>query len=154
MEQFLQLIERYGIDTCGLALLIGISTGIAKIPLKILSKKKRLGNRVNKYITLLPIVFGLVYAGVYRYYTVGRFWSEDTAVLATTAASLSLAVYAILEKFFMKNTAADKPKQTEPAVDTAPPSLPEAVPQKFILGRKNDETETETARISGQADRL
>ena len=145
MDEILRIIERYGADTCILAILINLSTGLAKIPLKRLSAKKGLGNRLNKYITLIPPVFGILYAGLYQWLAAGRFWTDNTATLAAASASLSLAVYAILEKFFAKEAPAIRPIADEQSAQA---------PEKIILGRKPNETEAETAQISGQTPRV
>lgn len=62
MQEILEVIDSYGIDTVVLALIINVLTGIVKIPIKHLSTKlEPKGIHLNKYITLLPIVLGFRY---------------------------------------------------------------------------------------------
>ena len=86
-----------------MALLIIITTGFAKIPLKLITAKWRnKGVNLNKYIVLLPILFGIGYAALYTYLFCGTAWSEDTLSIALTSTTLSLSIYAITEKLFEK----------------------------------------------------
>lgn len=159
MKELMNIISHYGVDVCILALIINLSTGITKTPIKWISKKIGLGNSINKYITLLPLFFGFIYAGLYQLYSTASFLNEKTLLLATTSASLSLAIYAILEKFFQKTVktvqqdiqingeqSLDGQLQSDTlsvgvSGDFTPPAAntPE---NKIILGKKNDETET------------
>ena len=103
METIEEMIANYGINNFVLALLIIITTGFAKIPLKLITAK--LLNKVvnmNKYIVLLPNLFGIVYAALYTYLFCGTAWSEDTLSIALTSTTLSLSIYAITEKLFEK----------------------------------------------------
>ena len=66
METIEEMIANYGINNFVLALLIIITTGFAKIPLKLITDKWRnKGINLNKYIVLLPILFGIGYAALY-----------------------------------------------------------------------------------------
>ena len=131
METIEEMIENYGIDNFVLALLIIITTGFAKIPLKLITAKwQNKGDNLNKYIVLLPILFGIGYAALYTYLFCGTAWNESTLSIALTSTTLSLSIYAITEKFFEKkkngtaseeserlkvseNSVSDKPVQTK-----------------------------------------
>ena len=103
METIEEMIANYGINNFVLALLIIITTGFAKIPLKLITAKWRnKGVNLNKYIVLLPILFGIGYAALYTYLFCGPAWSEDTLSIALTSTTLSLSIYAITEKLFEK----------------------------------------------------
>ncbi|HIS36522.1 TPA: hypothetical protein IAC10_07825 [Candidatus Scatousia excrementigallinarum] len=103
METIEEMIANYGINNFVLALLIIITTGFAKIPLKLITAKWRnKGVNLNKYIVLLPILFGIGYAALYTYLFCGTAWSEDTLSIALTSTTLSLSIYAITEKLFEK----------------------------------------------------
>ena len=103
METIEEMIANYGINNFVLALLIIITTGFAKIPLKLITDKWRnKGVNLNKYIVLLPILFGIGYAALYTYLFCGTAWSEDTLSIALTSTTLSLSIYAITEKLFEK----------------------------------------------------
>lgn len=100
METIEEMIENYGIDNFVLALLIIITTGFAKIPLKLITAKwQNKGVNLNKYIVLLPILFGIGYAALYTYLFCGTAWNESTLSIALTSTTLSLSIYAITEKF-------------------------------------------------------
>ena len=127
METIEEMIENYGIDNFVLALLIIITTG----PLKLITAKwQNKGVNLNKYIVLLPILFGIGYAALYTYLFCGTAWNESTLSIALTSTTLSLSIYAITEKFFEKkkngtaseeserlkvseNSVSDKPVQTK-----------------------------------------
>ena len=131
METIEEMIANYGINNFVLALLIIITTGFAKIPLKLITDKWRnKGINLNKYIVLLPILFGIGYAALYTYLFCGTAWNESTLSIALTSTTLSLSIYAITEKFFEKkkngtaseeserlkvseNSVSDKPVQTK-----------------------------------------
>lgn len=103
METIEEMIANYGINNFVLALLIIITTGFAKIPLKLITAKwQNKGINLNKYIVLLPILFGIGYAALYTYLFCGTAWSEDTLSIALTSTTLSLSIYAITEKLFEK----------------------------------------------------
>ena len=103
METIEEMIANYGINNFVLALLIIITTGFAKIPLKLITAKwQNKGINLNKYRVLLPILFGIGYAALYTYLFCGTAWNEDTLSIALTSTTLSLSIYAITEKLFEK----------------------------------------------------
>lgn len=103
-EQILSILSSYGADVIMLALLINFITGIIKIPIKSYADKK--GVNVGKYLTLVPILLGFGFAFLYQYLACG--WGNITAEAVfskgVSCASLSLALYAVFEKFFPKNS--------------------------------------------------
>ena len=129
MQEILEVIDSYGIDTVVLALIINVLTGIVKIPIKHLSTKlEPKGIHLNKYITLLPIVLGFSVSALATglVFEPGVYWNAHTPVLALTSAGLSLSIYAICEKFFGEkrvtdNTAnnGDMPVATETEQETS-----------------------------------
>ena len=122
MQEILEVIDSYGIDTVVLALIINVLTGIVKIPIKHLSTKlEPKGIHLNKYITLLPIVLGFSVSALATglVFEPGVYWNAHTA-------GLSLSIYAICEKFFGEkrvtdNTAnnGDMPVATETEQETS-----------------------------------
>ena len=119
METIGEMISNYGIDNFVLALLIIITTGFAKIPLKLLTCKwKNKGINLNKYIVLLPIIFGIGYATLYTYIVCGTAWNENTFSMSLTNTALSMSIYAVSEKLFekkRKEPAEEKSGDTEPS---------------------------------------
>lgn len=141
MEEILNVIRTYGADTVVLAILINVLTGFLKIPVKKLSDKG--GYDINKYITLIPVALGFVLASLANglVFESGVFWSERVPVLAVSASSLSLSIYAVLEKFFVKTTKeiGEDIKQS----DEAPCEKVEQTScEKIILGKKESDDES------------
>lgn len=101
MQEIIDIVYTYGVDTLLLALIINLLTGIIKIPIKILSAKINRKN-INKYITLLPVIIGFILSSLTTGMILepGVFWNARTPVLALMSSSLSLSIYAICEKFF------------------------------------------------------
>ena len=103
MDGFIRIVEKYGIKTVFMAVVICFLTGIFKIPVKLLAKKcKKYEYEIKRYITLIPIITGFGVAILYTYLTTKTAWDDMTAVYAVSSASLSFSFYAILEKFFTK----------------------------------------------------
>jgi hypothetical protein len=148
MEILINLIYEYGFDACVIAVIVNLSTSFAKIPIKHIAQKNKLDNKLNKYITLLPVVFGFIYSWLYHVAIIGRTFDGETIRLAVTAASLSLALYAILEKFFYKSTTSvvinvcEKNKEDDfyEAQSVEKENNTENVEPSIILGRKKNET--------------
>lgn len=112
MQEIMELLNQYGVSTVVLAVLINISTSFLKIPIKAVSKKNpELKRELNRYITLLPVLLGVLYATIYTLIVYRVAWNGNTLSLALTSASLSLALYAILEKFFDKEAASAVPAE-------------------------------------------
>lgn len=114
-EQILSILSSYGADVIMLALLINFITGIVKIPIKSYADKK--GASVGKYLTLIPILLGFGFAFLYQFLACG--WENITAEAVfskgVSCASLSLALYAVFEKFFPKNSRREDPGGSENA---------------------------------------
>jgi hypothetical protein len=96
------MLSAYGTEVIVIALLINILTGLLKLPIKAYGKKK--GADVGKYISLIPVVSGFGGAFAYKYLTAGAdaVRLDEVFALAVSCASLSLALFAVFEKFFPK----------------------------------------------------
>lgn len=118
-EQILSILSSYGADVIMLALLINFITGIVKIPIKSYADKK--GANVGKYLTLIPILLGFGFAFLYQFFACG--WGNITAEAVfskgVSCASLSLALYAVFEKFFPKNSRSEETGGAENAEESA-----------------------------------
>lgn len=102
-SSLLNAIMNYGLETIVIAVLINMATTILKIPIKNLANKLEDGGKsIKKYITFLPIVLGFVFSAGYTFFFVSRtdIFTKDFIVLWLTSSSLSLATYAVFEKFF------------------------------------------------------
>ena len=83
MEQILEMITTYGLETVAIALIINVLTGFVKMPIKSLANKLKDYTKVTRFIVFLPVGFGFF-----------------IVTLWLTSSSLSLTFYAIFEKLF------------------------------------------------------
>ena len=118
-NEILAILSAYGAEVIVIGLLINLLTQIAKIPIKAYSKKS--GKNINRYITLLPVIFGFTGAFVYKWATVGfaGIKIEELFTLAVSSASLSLALFAIFEKFFQRKKDGEEKKASEEMIADA-----------------------------------
>ncbi|MDR1159490.1 MAG: hypothetical protein LBK69_02585 [Syntrophomonadaceae bacterium] len=170
-EVILEILSAYGLEVIVIALIINVLTNLLKKPIK--AYTRRSGRNLNKYISFIPIVMGFTGASLYYGFTKG--WAvlraDEVVSLGVSSASLSLAMFAIIEKFMpekkqgaetiVPKVSADNENpaesiQQENESGQAMPALPtvengsvgevrERISKKIILGRKregNDETET------------
>lgn len=119
MEEILNIVRTYGADAVVLAIIINVLTGFLKIPIKRAAPKmERRGFDIKKYITFIPIALGVILASLANglIFECGVFWNERVTVLALSASSLSLSIYAVLEKFFGPSCATEKEEKEEPEI--------------------------------------
>ena len=101
MEQILEMITIYGLETVVIALLINIFTGLVKIPIKLLANKLKDYTKVTRFIVFLPIGFGFLLSFLYAKFMIGGFsFDREFITMWLTSSSLSLTFYAIFEKLF------------------------------------------------------
>lgn len=172
-EQFMAIINEYGLETVLLALLINILTGLIKLPVKAAARKMEDGTKLTRFLVFLPILLGFVLTLLDRILLAGglRFDGEFFA-LWLTSSSLSLSFYAIWEKIFpsknsltktceleacrkvieeikefvglLPNPGTGNTESKESALQTSTPTQ-EAKQAKIILrGNANAQVETET----------
>jgi len=98
----LEFITNYGFETTMMAIVINILTAVIKIPIKKLAKKMQDGTSITKYLTFLPIILGFCVVAGYRFLITKKNFSFDGNFISLwmSASSLSLAIYAVFEKFF------------------------------------------------------
>lgn len=100
-EQILKMISTYGVETLVIALAINILTGLFKLPIKALAKKMKNGSNLTRWIVFLPIILGAGLTYGYGYLKTGVWSFNDSEITVwLSASSLSLSIYAILEKMF------------------------------------------------------
>lgn len=101
MEQILEMITTYGLETVLIALLVNVLTGLVKMPIKSLANKLNDYTKVTRFIVFLPIGFGFLLSFLYAKFIIGAF-NFDRAFITMwlTSSSLSLTFYAIFEKLF------------------------------------------------------
>lgn len=101
MEQVLEMITTYGLETVVIALLVNVLTGLVKMPIKSLANKLNDYTKVTRFIVFLPIGFGFLLSFLYARFMVEVF-NFDRAFITMwlTSSSLSLTFYAVFEKLF------------------------------------------------------
>ena len=101
MDIILEYVRDYGYETLFIALAINMLTAFVKSPIKKLAAKLKDGTAITKYITFLPLIIGFGLCALYKYVFAGKVSiNGDYISLWLSSASLSLAVYAVFEKFF------------------------------------------------------
>ena len=174
MEEIMEAIGQYGLETVLIALLINILTGLIKIPLKKWAERLEDSSKATRFIVFLPIVFGFALSALYVQFFGGGFaFDEPFVTLWVASSSLSLTFYAIFEKMFPKKQkalsaeelaanqavldgiqeaaeqAVNKQESIESSAETEQPAENTAqVPMKtkiILRGKKADEDQTETA---------
>ena len=101
MEEFVGLIAKYGLDTVVIALITVVLTGVAKIPVKALAARLKRGSILRKIIVFMPLAFSFAVTAVYSLAACGGVCFEKPFfTLWLSAASASLALYAVWEKLF------------------------------------------------------
>lgn len=116
-----QLIQQYNFNSVLIATAICILTGLIKIPIKALASKTKDSSKYTKYITFLPLVLGFAITALYEYIVTQDFHvTEEFIILWMTSSSLSLAIYAFIEKFIpskKKILSAEEIKQNKDMID-------------------------------------
>ncbi len=100
-SQIINMITENGIETCVLAVIINILTGLVKMPIKTLCKKSKCGGIIARTIVFLPIILGFGITVGYRLlFNMTPIIDKMFYHLWLSSSSLSLTIYAILEKMF------------------------------------------------------
>ncbi len=144
-----ELVQNYGLDSVLIATAVCILTGLIKIPIKRLALKAKDSSKYTKYITFLPLLLGFGVTALYEYImTKTVSFAGEFIALWLTSSSLSLAIYAFIEKFIpskKKILSAEEIKQSEKMIDsiksilTANKSSEEAVEGAAIVSEVNEE---------------
>lgn len=101
MEQILELVKDYGLETVIIALLVNVVVGVVKMPIKVLAGKLKDCTKVTRFIVFLPIIFGFLFSFGYAYFIQQAYsFNKEFVTLWLTSSSLSLTFYAIFEKIF------------------------------------------------------
>lgn len=118
----MELIQNYGLDSVLIATAVCILTGLIKMPIKSLAAKTKDPSKYTKYITFLPLLLGFGVTVLYEYImTHSVVFTGGFITLWLTSSSLSLAIYAFIEKFIpgrKKIMAEEEIKQNEELLDT------------------------------------
>ena len=116
-----ELVQEYGVNSVLIAAGVCILTGLIKMPIKRLAAKTKEPSKYTRYITFLPLMFGLGATALYEYLIAGTVrFTGDFVTLWLTSSSLSLAIYALLEKFIpskRKILSDEEIRQNQTAID-------------------------------------
>ena len=144
MEQILEMITTYGLETVLIALLVNVLTGLVKMPIKSLANKLNDYTKVTRFIVFLPIGFGFLLSFLYANFIIGAFdFDRAFITMWLTSSSLSLTFYAIFEKLFpsKKKALSDCEIKTSETILTNIRQLVEQfLPKKDIEETPNEET--------------
>lgn len=117
----MQLVQDYGLNSVLIAAVICILTGLIKMPIKYLASKAKDSAKYTKYITFLPLILGFGVTVLYEYFMTKTFWfTAEFITLWLTSSSLSLAIYAFIEKFIpskKKILSSEELKQNQEMID-------------------------------------
>ncbi len=134
MELILQSIQEHGLETVVMAVIVTMLTGAIKLPIKYLAQKYENLSGITKYITFLPVILGFAVNAVYLA-VVDEFIADEVYLTTSlTVGSISLAIYAFIEKF-----APSKKKILEEVDVQAGLELVKALESK-LLGNQDAET--------------
>lgn len=101
MEQILELVKDYGLETVVIALLVNLVVGVVKMPIKVLAGKLKDYTKITRFIVFLPLIFGFLFSFCYAYFIQQAYsFNKEFVTLWLTSSSLSLTFYAIFEKIF------------------------------------------------------
>lgn len=101
MDYILQFVSAYGLETLITGIGITLLTGIVKTPIKKCAAKLKDSGKLTRFIVFLPLILGFGLTSLFTAVFRGK-WVFDDAFLTLwlSATSLSLAIYAMAEKFF------------------------------------------------------
>lgn len=138
-----ELVQNYGLDSVLIAAAVCILTGLVKMPIKRLAAKTKDSSKYTKYITFLPLLLGFGVTALYEYImTKTVSFAGEFITLWLTSSSLSLAIYAFIEKFIpskKKILSAEEIRQNEEMLDS--------LKSIFTAGNPSEGTE-ESAAVS------
>lgn len=148
-----------------IALVITALTGLIKIPIKTVALQSEEPEKFTKYITFLPLILGFLLSILYDL----AFWrhkfifDEWFVKLWLSSASMSLAIYAFIDKFIpskKKILTKEETKANEELIKTIKELYQQGIlncekkeeiieerkeniekPKKFVLGNNYDKTE-------------
>ena len=119
--EIINLIQDYGFESVLIAIIVCIMTGLIKMPIKSLAAKTKDSSRYTKYITFLPLIIGFGVVALYEYVILKSVTiTAEYITLWLTSSSLSLAIYAFIEKFIpskKKILSAEEIRQNQEMLD-------------------------------------
>ncbi|MFA5676573.1 MAG: hypothetical protein WDA65_08655 [Christensenellales bacterium] len=148
-------IMESGIETLLIAVCVNVFTAAVKIPIKKLSKKLNAKAQINRFITLLPLLLSFGFTTLYMslFIKAGKLFEEEFIILWLSSSSLSLALYAIFEKFFggkIAETTKEEMKSAQEIIEMVAKRVAEALPpvSETVLQSAHEDTETNPKQAS------
>lgn len=116
-----QLVQEYGLNSILIAVAVCVLTGLIKMPIKSIASKAKDSSKYTRYITFLPLILGFGVTVLYEFLlTKTVCFTADFITLWLTSSSLSLAIYAFIEKFIpskKKILSNEEVKQNQEVID-------------------------------------
>ena len=104
MDMIIDLVNKYGLNTVILALIINILTQVLKLPIKKITDDKN----ITRLIVFMPIVLGFIITYLFKLIIYKEVvFNQEFMNLFISSTSLSLSFYAIFEKIFPKREKED-----------------------------------------------
>ena len=104
MDIVIDLINKYGLKTVILALIINILTQVLKLPIKKITDDKN----ITRFIVFMPIIIGFIVTYLFKLIIYKEVvFNQEFMNLYIRSTSLSLSFYAIFEKIFPKKKIED-----------------------------------------------
>lgn len=105
MDVIVDLVNKYGLNTVILALIINVLTSIFKLPIK----RKTDDKNITRFIVFMPIVLGFIVTYLFELIIHKEvIFNQEFMSLFIRSTSLSLSFYAIVEKLFQSKKIEDK----------------------------------------------
>lgn len=149
-----QLVKEYGFNSVLIAVVVCILTGLIKMPIKSLAAKTEDPSKYTKYITFLPLILGFGVTALYNYLQTKTFaFTGEFISLWLTSSSLSLAIYAFVEKFIpskKKILSEEEVKQNQKMIEQLKENLKteEQTKTKEEISLSEENTEQSAAQVN------
>lgn len=113
-EDIVEIIARYGLETILIAVAVNILTALIKLPIKYLAGKTKNSARITRFIVVLPLIIGFGATVCYMKLVTGNIiFGRAFITLWLTSSSLSLTIYAVLEKMLPSKKSIVKDSEAE-----------------------------------------
>ncbi len=104
MDMIIDLVNKYGLNTVILALIINILTQVLKLPITKITDDKN----ITRFIVFMPIIIGFIVTYLFKLIIYKEVvFNQEFMNLYIRSTSLSLSFYAIFEKIFPKKKIED-----------------------------------------------
>lgn len=113
-DNVVEIIAQYGLETILIAVIVNVLTALIKMPIKYLASKTKHSTRITRFIVVLPLIIGFVITLSYTKLTTGGLsFGKEFVTLWLTSSSLSLTIYAVIEKMLPSKKSVLQDNETE-----------------------------------------